>query len=129
MSNQYANAAHVIRLYSLTVFLPSAMSSTAIATQTTSNAAQGILSLNPSQKDASKAEVDEGSGKEKAGEEEKLNAMSKQSRSAVPRPPTFETKEEEREYLKFRLAQAFRIFGRLGYDEGVAGHITVRVRQ
>lgn len=33
---------------------------------------------------------------------------------------------KEREYLKFRLAQAFRIFGDLGYDEGVAGHITVR---
>ncbi|KAH7103635.1 class II aldolase/adducin domain-containing protein [Auriculariales sp. MPI-PUGE-AT-0066] len=40
--------------------------------------------------------------------------------------PTFKTKEEEREYLKHRLAQAFRIFGHLGYDEGVAGHITLR---
>ncbi len=30
-----------------------------------------------------------------------------------PRPPTFATKEEEREYAKFRLAQAFRIFGEL----------------
>ncbi|KAI0673013.1 arad-like aldolase/epimerase [Trametes maxima] len=43
-----------------------------------------------------------------------------------PMPPTFASKEEEREFLKFRLAQAFRIFGKLGYDEGVAGHITVR---
>jgi len=33
---------------------------------------------------------------------------------------------EERDFLKFRLAQAFRIFAHLGYDEGVAGHITVR---
>lgn len=40
--------------------------------------------------------------------------------------PTFSTPLEEREYLKHRLAQAFRIFGHLGYDEGVAGHITVR---
>ncbi|KAF8959023.1 class II aldolase/adducin domain-containing protein [Flammula alnicola] len=43
-----------------------------------------------------------------------------------PVPPTFPTKLEEREYLKFRLAQAFRIFGNLGFNEGVAGHITVR---
>lgn len=28
-----------------------------------------------------------------------------------PVPPTFGSKLEEREYLKFRLAQAFRIFG------------------
>ena len=51
----------------------------------------------------------------------------KRSRTAFPRPPKFADKYEEREYLKFRLAQAFRIFGKLGYDEGVAGHITVRV--
>ncbi|TCD62138.1 hypothetical protein EIP91_007290 [Steccherinum ochraceum] len=44
----------------------------------------------------------------------------------APRPPVFQDKNEEREYLKFRLAQAFRIFGNLGYDEGLAGHITVR---
>ncbi|KAJ7500826.1 class II aldolase/adducin domain-containing protein [Mycena galericulata] len=43
-----------------------------------------------------------------------------------PGPPVFATKLEEREFLKFRLAQALRIFGNRGYDEGVAGHITVR---
>ena len=43
-----------------------------------------------------------------------------------PRPPTFENKYEEREYLKGKLAAAFRIFGKHGFDEGVAGHITVR---
>ncbi|KAJ7802613.1 class II aldolase/adducin domain-containing protein [Mycena olivaceomarginata] len=42
----------------------------------------------------------------------------------IPRPPVFTTKLEEREFLKFRLAQALRILR--GYDEGVAGHITVR---
>ncbi|CAK5282459.1 unnamed protein product [Mycena citricolor] len=47
-------------------------------------------------------------------------------RGKAPRPPVFETKEEEREWIKFRLAQALRIFGNRGYDEGVAGHITVR---
>jgi len=40
--------------------------------------------------------------------------------------PKFKTKEDQRDYLKHRLAQAFRIFGHLGYDEGVAGHITIR---
>ena len=44
-----------------------------------------------------------------------------------PQPPRFEDKEEERQFLKGRLAAAFRIFGQRGFDEGVAGHITVRV--
>lgn len=43
-----------------------------------------------------------------------------------PRPPKFEDKLEEREYLKGRLAAAFRVFGKYGFDEGVAGHITMR---
>jgi len=49
------------------------------------------------------------------------------SMASAPRPPKFSTKLEEREWLKFRLAQvAFRIFAHLGFDDGVAGHITVR---
>jgi len=48
------------------------------------------------------------------------------SGNPLPKPPTFEDKLEEREFLKFRLAQAFRIFGNLKFDEGIAGHITVR---
>jgi hypothetical protein len=44
-----------------------------------------------------------------------------------PKPPKFEDKYKEREYQKGRLALAFRIFAKLGYDEGVAGHITLRV--
>lgn len=43
-----------------------------------------------------------------------------------PSPPKFDDKYAEREYLKGRLALAFRIFGKLGFDEGVAGHITLR---
>ncbi len=43
-----------------------------------------------------------------------------------PLPPTFESVEEERAYRKGKLAGALRIFGRLGFGEGVAGHITVR---
>lgn len=42
------------------------------------------------------------------------------------RPPKFEDKYKEREYLKGRLAAAFRIFGKYGFDEGIAGHITLR---
>ncbi|WP_329062793.1 class II aldolase/adducin family protein [Amycolatopsis sp. NBC_01480] len=45
---------------------------------------------------------------------------------AVPPAPQFESVEEERRHRKQRLAGALRVFGRLGYDEGVAGHITVR---
>ncbi|MGO9255384.1 MAG: class II aldolase/adducin family protein [Bryobacteraceae bacterium] len=41
-------------------------------------------------------------------------------------PPTFATAAEERRHRKVRLAGAFRLFARFGFDEGVAGHITVR---
>jgi ribulose-5-phosphate 4-epimerase/fuculose-1-phosphate aldolase len=40
--------------------------------------------------------------------------------------PTFETVEDERRHRKQRLAAAFRVFGKFGFDEGVAGHITAR---
>jgi hypothetical protein len=46
---------------------------------------------------------------------------------SFPMGPTFENKYKEREYLKGRLALAFRIFAKFGFDEGVAGHITLRV--
>lgn len=51
----------------------------------------------------------------------------KMERPNFPRPPKFDDPHEEREYLKGRLAAAFRIFGKYGFDEGVAGHITLRV--
>jgi ribulose-5-phosphate 4-epimerase/fuculose-1-phosphate aldolase len=41
-------------------------------------------------------------------------------------PPTFTSVDEERQHRKQRLAAAFRIFSRFGFDEGVAGHATVR---
>jgi ribulose-5-phosphate 4-epimerase/fuculose-1-phosphate aldolase len=41
-------------------------------------------------------------------------------------PPTFETVEEERLHRKQRLAAAFRLFSKFGFEEGVAGHITAR---
>ena len=40
--------------------------------------------------------------------------------------PEFDDVEEHRQHLKQRLAAAFRLFGRFGFDEGVAGHITAR---
>lgn len=46
--------------------------------------------------------------------------------SKFPGPPKFTDKYEERAYLKGRLALAFRLFGKYGFDEGVAGHITLR---
>ena len=42
------------------------------------------------------------------------------------RQPTFSSLAEERRHRKERLAAAFRLFSRFGFDEGVAGHITVR---
>src|SRR4249919_2336756 len=40
--------------------------------------------------------------------------------------PKFDSVEEERLHRKQRLAASFRLFGKFGFDEGVAGHITVR---
>lgn len=45
---------------------------------------------------------------------------------SVIRPPKFEDPYKERAYWKGRLAAAFRIFAKYGFDEGVAGHITYR---
>lgn len=41
-------------------------------------------------------------------------------------PPTFDSVADERRHRKEHLAAAFRMFSRCGFDEGVAGHITVR---
>ena len=40
--------------------------------------------------------------------------------------PTFDGITQERRHRKERLAASFRIFGRFGFSEGVAGHITAR---
>src|SRR5215831_11574864 len=44
----------------------------------------------------------------------------------IPALPKFSTLEEERQHRKQRLAAAFRLFAKFGFDEGVAGHITAR---
>lgn len=48
------------------------------------------------------------------------------SNLSFPTPPTFDKVEDERRHRQQRLAAAFRLFARYGFDEGVAGHITVR---
>ena len=44
----------------------------------------------------------------------------------MPLPPQGLSVEQERQHRKERLAGALRIFGRFGFSEGVAGHITAR---
>ena len=39
---------------------------------------------------------------------------------------TFDNVEDERLHRKQRLAAAFRLFSKFGFDEGIAGHITAR---
>jgi ribulose-5-phosphate 4-epimerase/fuculose-1-phosphate aldolase len=44
----------------------------------------------------------------------------------MPAMPRFDSVQDERRHRKQRLAAAFRLFSRFGFDEGVAGHITAR---
>ena len=53
-------------------------------------------------------------------------AVATQNPLNLPGVPRFATLEEERRHRKQRLAGAFRLFSRFGFDEGVAGHITAR---
>ncbi|KAJ4148959.1 hypothetical protein NW754_000395 [Fusarium falciforme] len=55
-----------------------------------------------------------------------IDAVAMGSRAGVQLMPSFDDPHKERAYLKGRLALAFRIFAQKGFDEGVAGHITVR---
>ena len=41
-------------------------------------------------------------------------------------PPRFDAVEDERRHRLERLAGACRVFGRLGFSEGLLGHVTVR---
>lgn len=41
-------------------------------------------------------------------------------------PPQFDNVEEERSHNLRRLAATFRLFAKMGFDEGVAGHVTYR---
>ncbi len=44
----------------------------------------------------------------------------------MPHLPMFDNVEDERRDRKQRLAAGFRLFSKMGFDEGVAGHITAR---
>ena len=44
----------------------------------------------------------------------------------LPSNTVFDSPEQERLHRKQRLAAAFRLFSKFGFDEGVAGHITAR---
>src|SRR5947209_19055669 len=44
----------------------------------------------------------------------------------IPSPPTFTNVAEERRHRKQKLAGAFRLFSRFGFDDGVAAPITAR---
>jgi len=44
----------------------------------------------------------------------------------MPGVPTFDDKHEERKWLKEHMAGCFRYWGKMGFGEGTAGHITVR---
>jgi ribulose-5-phosphate 4-epimerase/fuculose-1-phosphate aldolase len=44
----------------------------------------------------------------------------------MPSIPTFTNVLEERLHRKQRLAAGFRLFSKMGFDEGIAGHITAR---
>lgn len=50
----------------------------------------------------------------------------KDGRVKIRSPPTFENKLDERKYKMQHLAVAFRVFAKQGFDEGVAGHISLR---
>ncbi|GAA3206703.1 class II aldolase/adducin family protein [Actinocorallia longicatena] len=59
-----------------------------------------------------------------AQEEEFLNKIA--SNLEYRFPPVFTSVEDERRHRKERLAVALRTFGKFGFEEGVAGHITAR---
>ncbi|MFC4913869.1 class II aldolase/adducin family protein [Actinomadura gamaensis] len=61
-----------------------------------------------------------------SAEEEFLDKMLPAKDLIFRLPETFATVEEERRHRKERLTAALRIFGKFGFEEGVAGHITAR---
>ncbi|KAG2753740.1 class II aldolase/adducin domain-containing protein [Suillus brevipes Sb2] len=62
-----------------------------------------------------------------SGDVSNIDSITRTERDRTrPVPPTFSDPLEHRAFLKFRLAQAYRIFAKYGYDSGVAGHITAR---
>ena len=50
----------------------------------------------------------------------------KEGKVIIRSPPKFSSAEQQRDYQKQHLAAAFRVFAKQGFDEGVAGHISLR---
>ncbi|KAH8670789.1 aldolase [Xylariales sp. PMI_506] len=50
----------------------------------------------------------------------------KDGKVVIRSPPKFANVADERAYKKQHLAAAFRVFAKQGFDEGVAGHISLR---
>ncbi len=61
-----------------------------------------------------------------AGSEETEMTVTDQGTVGAADSAGRDTIEQERLHRKQELAAAFRIFGRFGFSEGVAGHITAR---
>ncbi len=53
-------------------------------------------------------------------------AIANDAASDIVYPPVFTSLADERLDRKQKLAATFRLFGKFGFDEGVAGHVTVR---
>jgi hypothetical protein len=50
----------------------------------------------------------------------------KEGKVVIRSPPQFANKLDDRKYQMQHLAAAFRVFAKQGFDEGVAGHISLR---
>jgi len=61
-----------------------------------------------------------------AGESEAEAKAAASKKVNVPQMPTFPTFAVHRAHAKQRLMLGFRLLAKLGYDEGVAGHMTCR---
>ncbi|TDD29607.1 class II aldolase/adducin family protein [Actinomadura sp. KC06] len=44
----------------------------------------------------------------------------------IPEPPVFDTSAQQRDHDKHMLAAAVRLFGHLGFDDGISGHLSIR---
>jgi hypothetical protein len=55
-----------------------------------------------------------------------VGTQNKNGKAILPTIPEFKSKDEEQKYCKEHLACAFRVFADQGFDEGVAGHMSLR---
>lgn len=85
--------------------------------------------MSPSAVNETPSKENGAAGKAEAGSPPQVQSMgqTKDGRTLRVRTyPEFARPEDERTYRKQHLAAAFRVFADRGFDEGVAGHISVR---